>query len=76
VEEGSPAAGAGLRGLRRTNSGFAPGDVILSVAGERVRSVGDLFGVLEAREAGDTVTLELWRDGATREVELTLAPRA
>jgi S1-C subfamily serine protease len=37
-----------------------------------VGSVGDLLGRLGSYRPGDTVTLTIWREGETRQVEVQL----
>ncbi len=74
VAPGSPAAAAGIRPSRLgRDGGIVPGDVILAVNGDPVRSMRDLRAALERRHVGDVVRLRVWRDGATRELEVTLA---
>ncbi len=63
VEPGGPAEAAGIR----------TGDLIVSLDGEVLASVDELFAALRSREPGDSVTLGIVRDGAEREVEVTLA---
>ncbi len=77
VEEGGPAEEAGLRGAEfRAQAGEltlpAGGDVILSVDGEEVSDASGLQRLVFAREAGATVTLQVWREGETREVDVEL----
>jgi len=60
VQEDSPAAKAGL----------AQGDVIVSFAGERIRSVAQLRRMVRETPAGRTVTLEVSRNGQTRSVSV------
>lgn len=62
VEEESPAAKAGLQ----------KNDVILTFAGERVRSAAQLRRLVQETPAGRKVTLEINRGGQTRAVEVTL----
>jgi S1-C subfamily serine protease len=78
VEEGSAADEAGLQGLRRDALGrWVLGDIILRVDGEEVDSAGDLLLALEERKAGDTVPVEVLRDGRRQRVDVTLtAPDA
>ena len=73
VTPGSPAAAAGLRGVRTQADGaIVPGDVIVQVDGTRVESVARLLGRLDDHQVGDTVRLEVLRDGETREVSVAL----
>jgi serine protease Do len=77
VEPNSPAARAGLRALEQTPQGsLVPGDVIQSINGKAIGSTDELFAQLERRKAGDVVKLKVFRNGETREVEVTLeSPR-
>jgi S1-C subfamily serine protease len=63
VEADSPAAQAGVQEQ----------DVVIAVDGEPVASSEELVVAVDAHEPGDTVTLELVRDGTSREVQATLA---
>jgi len=75
VAPGSAAETAGLRGARVTADGsFQPGDVIVGVDGRRVSSVGELLGRLDDFDVGDTVRLEVVRDGERRTLPVTLEP--
>lgn len=65
VEPGTPAADAGL----------LAGDVIVAVNGEPLEDESSLLELLFAYGPGDTVTLEVVRDGATEMIELTLGTR-
>ena len=70
-----PAAEAGLRPSRRTAGGqIIWGDVIQAVDGKPVRSVPELYRVLENYRAGDTVTLTVYRDGHQEDVKVQLVP--
>lgn len=53
-------------------AGIRPGDLIMAINGERVRSPGALIVALRSHEPGDTVTLTIERDSGSFEVELTL----
>lgn len=65
VIEGGPAAEAGL----------APGDVILSINGEGVRSRQQALLLVAGLEPGETVELTGWRRGQRFRVSLTVAER-
>ena len=56
--------------------GITPGDVIVSVEGIPVASVGELLGHLDDFAVGDTVKLGVLRDGKPRDVEVKLQPGA
>lgn len=78
VEAGSAAEAAGLRGPQfEINFQGSPipagGDVITAVDGEPVTTAGELQTAVLGREAGDTVTLTIIRDGQEQEVEVELA---
>jgi membrane-associated protease RseP (regulator of RpoE activity) len=71
VSEGSPASKAGLR----------PGDLILTIQGEPVRSAGDLRRLIRGKESGSAINLETSRNGTRQtlfanleEREMTLPP--
>ena len=64
VVPGSPAAAADLE----------PGDVILSIDGDTVRTVADLRNKIGLRRIGDEVELETLRRGKRRKVTLAIGP--
>jgi membrane-associated protease RseP (regulator of RpoE activity) len=71
VSEGSPASRAGLR----------PGDIILTIQGQPVRSAGDLRRLIRGEESGSSINLETSREGTRQtlfanleEREMTLPP--
>ena len=77
VAPGSAAAAAGLRGAAvGSDGGIAPGDVIVAVEGRRVDTVGKLLARLDDFAIGDTVSLDVVRDGIERQVRVTLQPGA
>jgi putative serine protease PepD len=65
VVRGGPAARAGLRS----------GDVIVAVAGRRVRDPDGLAAAIADRRPGARVTVEFVRDGETRTLEVGLRAR-
>lgn len=65
VEPGTPAAQAGLE----------RGDVIRKVNGESVKNSRDLLDKIASRRPGERVDLEVFRDGRTFEVTVTLGSR-
>jgi S1-C subfamily serine protease len=77
VAPGSAAEAAGLRGAQVAADGsFRPGDVIVGVDGRAVEGVGQLLGRLDDFSVGDTVKLEVLRDGQRVELPVTLQPGA
>ena len=52
-----------------------PGDVILAVDGQRLVGESDLAQLISQRRPGETVTLEILRDGERQQVDVTLEPR-
>lgn len=63
VEEGSPAAAAGL----------AAGDVILAVNQQRTPTPDDYTAAARALLVGQTATVSRWRDGRTQEIRIQTA---
>jgi len=63
VEADSPAEKAGLK----------PGDVIRKLNGQNIVASGDLPAMLGIALPGDTVALEVWRDGRTVALTAKLA---
>lgn len=63
VEGGTPADRAGLQ----------PGDVIRKLNGQPIVSSGDLPAIIGLATPGDTVKLEIWRQGAAKELTAQLA---
>jgi serine protease Do len=63
VERGSPAERAGVM----------PGDIVLAANGIPVQENVDLVRIIGGLPPGQAVGLRLWRQGATRDVPVTLA---
>jgi S1-C subfamily serine protease len=73
VLRGSPAAKAGLEGLRRApGGGFYVGDVIVAVNGRPVQSSDDMTRIFEQQGVGAVVELTLVRHGERRRVKVPL----
>ncbi len=65
VTPSSPAAVAGLR----------MGDIVVSISGSAVASTADLLEALQQRRVGEAVELEVIRNGAKKQVSVTLGTR-
>ena len=73
VAPGGPAARAGLLPFsRNTDGSFRAGDVITAVNGEAVEDFDAMLAQLERYQAGDRVTLTLWRAGSPRQQVVVL----
>jgi S1-C subfamily serine protease len=80
VVNGSPADDAGLNGstgedtfqLQQVKTG---GDVVLAVDGKPVLQNNDLSKLVAVHKPGDSVTLEILRDGDKQSVDVTLGSR-
>jgi S1-C subfamily serine protease len=80
VAPGSPAAKAGIHGgdAQATLDGSdisLGGDVIKRIDGRRVTTMDDVISAVNARKVGDSVQLELLRNGQSRTVSVTLGQR-
>jgi S1-C subfamily serine protease len=75
VEQGSPAAKAGLQAARVARNGdLILGDVIRAVDGKAVDSVNALIALLEGYSVGDRVVLTIHRNGSEVPVSVQLGP--
>ena len=80
VVQGGPADDAGLQGSEReeTFQGVpisVGGDVIVAVDGTKLQRESDLAELVSRQRPGKTVTLEVIRDGESRDVEVELEAR-
>jgi S1-C subfamily serine protease len=80
VEEGGPAAAAGIQGATTAASvegqefGLG-GDIIVAVNGEAIASTEDLIEKISDSHAGETVELTVNREGQTASASVKLAER-
>ncbi|MDX6289514.1 MAG: hypothetical protein QOH42_1313 [Blastocatellia bacterium] len=73
VAPGSPAANAGLRGVIQTEDGdLEIGDIIVGIDGQKVDSNDDLFRILDKHKIGDSVSVEVFRQGHRTSVPVRL----
>ncbi|HXE99442.1 MAG TPA: trypsin-like peptidase domain-containing protein [Solirubrobacterales bacterium] len=80
VVGGSPAADAGLEAGKQEIEfqglkAVAGGDVIVAVDGDKIVRETDLPKLIAQHEPGDTVTVEVIRDGETRNIDVKLGER-
>jgi S1-C subfamily serine protease len=73
VARGSGAAMAGLRGIQQTEMGdIELGDIIVGIDNDKVVNTDDLFRVLDKHQIGETVQVQIWRDGRRMAVPVRL----
>jgi len=73
VARGSGAALAGLRGMQQTEMGDVElGDIIVGIDNDKVANSDDLFRVLDKHQIGDTVQVQIYRDGRRMSVPVRL----
>ena len=73
VAPGTPAASAGVRGL---GSDGTINDIIISADGQPMNDLDDLYRLLDKKQFGETVNLEIYRNGRTETVPVRLTPIA
>ena len=70
---GGAAAIAGLRGLSRDAMGeYVLGDIITAINGEKINNQDDLYRQLDRYKIGDTVQIEVFRNGRSIRVPVRL----
>lgn len=62
-----------LPDLPAAKAGIQEGDIVMEIAGRRVKDSGDLQGIVEALEVDKEYPLQVLRDGETVTLEVTLA---
>jgi len=73
VARGGGAATAGLRGVQQTEMGDVElGDIIVGIDNDKVANSDDLFRVLDKHQIGETVQVQIWRDGRRMSVPVRL----
>ena len=69
-----PNGSAQRAGLRGISADGGLGDIILSVDGQKLSDLDALYRLLDKKQIGDTVQVEIYRDGKTQSVPLKLLP--
>lgn len=73
VDEKGSAAKAGIKGMTQDRYGRTYlGDIILSVDGQNVNNLDDIYQVLETKKIGDEVVVKYTRDGKTHSTKVRL----
>lgn len=66
LADGGPADAAGVRAISRdANGDLVLGDVITSIDGTPIGDLDDLYRYLDKKQIGDTVQVQVYRDGKT-----------
>ena len=73
VAPGGSAEKAGLKGLSQGASrDVILGDIITGMDGQKIKGQDDLFRLLDKKQIGDTVQIEVYRDGKTMNIPVRL----
>jgi putative serine protease PepD len=73
VAPGGSAEKAGLKGLSQSATrDVILGDIITGMDGQKIKDQDDLFRQLDKKQIGDTVQIEVYRDGKTMNVPVRL----
>ncbi|HXH73808.1 MAG TPA: trypsin-like peptidase domain-containing protein [Bacteriovoracaceae bacterium] len=73
IDAKGSAAKAGLKGLTQDKYGrMYLGDIIVSVSGQKVNNLDDIYQVLEKHKIGETVEVKYRRDGKIRTAQVQL----
>lgn len=73
VAPGGSAANAGLQGLTQTENGDVElGDIIVAIDGEKIANADDLSRMMDKHQLGDTVKVEIVRNGRRMSVSVRL----
>lgn len=75
VSPGGSAAAAGLRGISQSGDGeLVLGDIITSIDGSAIANLDDLYKLLDKKQIGDTVQIEIYRSNKAQTVSVKLMP--
>ena len=77
VAPGEAAANAGLHGITQTENGDVEiGDIITGMDGDKIATTDDLYRQLDKHQVGDTVQLQIFRNGHRMTVPVKLTEGA
>jgi len=68
----TPAAKAGLEGVQEGRRAYYFGDIIVGINGKPIQNFDDYATIMDNSKAGDTVTVDVVRDGKKRTVSVEL----
>ncbi|MGI8786151.1 MAG: S1C family serine protease [Pyrinomonadaceae bacterium] len=72
---GGASQSAGIRGITRSADGdIVLGDIITSIDGQKVSDLDDVYKFLDKKQIGDTIQVEVYRNGKTMTVPVKLLP--
>jgi S1-C subfamily serine protease len=72
VAPGTPAHEAGLRGIEQRADGVYLGDVIVGIDDKKIENYDDFYNAMESYREGQTVDVEIRREGRLVEVPIEL----
>lgn len=72
VEPKSNAAKAGLKGLMQDSRRYYPGDIIIGINNDKIKSFDDLYLAVNKYKVGEKVKVKVIRDGKERVFEIAL----
>jgi S1-C subfamily serine protease len=72
LDQKGGAAGAGLKGVERTDTGIDFNDVITEVAGRKVANPQDIMVALGRFDPEQEVDVKIWNKGAVRDAKVKL----
>ncbi|MGI8813102.1 MAG: S1C family serine protease [Pyrinomonadaceae bacterium] len=74
IANGGAAYAAGLKGLSRGSDGeVVLGDIVTAIDGTSIADLDDLYRYLDKKQIGDTVQVQVYRDGKTVSVPVRLS---
>ena len=71
---GGAADSAGIRGLTNDGERYILGDIITGIDGNQVDSDDDIYRLLDKKQIGDTVQVEVFRNGKSITLPVKLIP--